>query len=65
LSGAPTRPVATLSPEQVLIDLIKRHFDLVTTQLVVGPAIRPDDSFAVELVPGRSVEILFQWSPER
>ena len=36
---------------------VKRHFDLVTTELASVPPILAGESFSVALVPGRSVEI--------
>ena len=36
---------------------LKRHFDLVTTELVTVPELFAGESTGVELVPGRSVEI--------
>jgi tetratricopeptide (TPR) repeat protein len=36
---------------------IKRHFDLVTTELAAAPPILAGDSFAVALAPGRAVEL--------
>jgi hypothetical protein len=36
---------------------IKRHFDLVTTELTLAPAIPAGDALTVALAPGRTVEI--------
>ncbi len=36
---------------------IKRHIDLVTTELLSAPTLAPDDSLSLDLVPGRTYEI--------